>query len=232
MKIKETENEDEHPEESVEHEEEKDDAHAENEEDEEIIEVDLSTEEEPVQKKKPLFENVKRHISHRRTHKYAATVGAVLIALALIGNRYFGKNYNSDRIAALGIYHDVPEVYTGDLPTPIKYFNTSSKESYRQIERKAIDALLSRLPQELREDYRQIFYYEELDPEAKRIIKAADKICAYIKCLDEERCGNREFTSAKATLLKSIEELDSREADFFMDNFLSSFNMTLDELQG
>ena len=171
------------------------------------------------------------NITEETLSEHACEVAIVAHALALIGNRYYGKNYNSDRIAALGIYHDVPEVYTGDLPTPIKYFNTTSKESYREIEKKAMEILLSKLPEELREDYREIFYYEEYDPDAKKLIKAADKICAYIKCLDEERCGNNEFSSAKKTLLSALDELDCSEANFFMEHFLSSFNMTLDELQ-
>jgi len=171
------------------------------------------------------------NISEETLSEHACEVAIVSHALALIGNRYFGGSYNSDRIATLGLFHDVPEVYTGDLPTPIKYFNARSKESYRQIEEKAIEILLEKLPPELSEDYREIFYYEDNDPEAKKLIKAADKICAYIKCLDEERCGNNEFTSAKGTLLRAIDELNCPEAEYFMEHFLSYFNMTLDELQ-
>lgn len=171
------------------------------------------------------------NISEETLSEHACEVAIVAHALALIGNRYFKGSYNSDRIAALGLFHDVPEVYTGDLPTPIKYFNANSKESYREIEKKAIEILLAKLPPELSEDYREIFYYEDNDPGAKKLIKAADKICAYIKCLDEERCGNNEFTSAKKTLLKALEELSCPEAEYFMDHFLSYFNMTLDELQ-
>lgn len=171
------------------------------------------------------------NISEETLSEHACEVAMVAHALALIGNRIYAKSYNADRIALLGVFHDVPEVYTGDLPTPIKYFNTTSKESYREIEKKAIETLLAKLPGELVQDYREMFYYEEKDPDAKRLIKSADKICAYIKCLDEERCGNNEFSSAKKTLLASLEELDCIEARYFMDNFLSSFNMTLDELQ-
>lgn len=171
------------------------------------------------------------NISEETLSEHACEVAMVSHALAMIGNRYYQKSYNSDRIAALGLYHDVPEVYTGDLPTPVKYFSASSKESYRQIEKRAIEMLLSKLPPELSEDYRELFYYEDNNPEAKKLIKAADKICAYIKCLDEERCGNYEFTSAKKTLLAALDELHCPEAEYFMENFLSYFNMTLDELQ-
>lgn len=171
------------------------------------------------------------NISEETLAEHSCEVAMVAHSLALIGNRIYAKGYNADRIALLGVFHDVPEVYTGDLPTPIKYFNATSKESYREIEKRAIETLLSKLPSELYQDYKEVFFYEQSDPDAKKLIKAADKICAYIKCLDEERCGNNEFSSAKKTLLHSLEELSCPEAQYFMDNFLSSFNMTLDELQ-
>ncbi len=171
------------------------------------------------------------NISEETLSEHACEVAIVAHALALIGNRIFGKNYNADKIATYGIFHDMPEVYTGDLPTPVKYFNTTTKENYRELEKRAVGTLLSKLPPELVPDYREIFEYEENDTEAKRIVKAADKICAYIKCLDEERCGNNEFSSAKKTLLRAINDLGLEEAEYFMNNFLPSFNMTLDEIQ-
>ena len=162
--------------------------------------------------------------------EHACEVAIVAHALALAGNKYFGKNYDPDRIACLSIYHDVPEVYTGDMPTPIKYFNSQSKESYRLVEKSAIESLLCKLPAEFVEDYRRIFNFD-CDPEATSIIKAADKICAYIKCLDEQRCGNHDFDSAMTAIENQIKNLNCREAEWFIENVLPSFSMTLDQLQ-
>lgn len=162
--------------------------------------------------------------------EHACEVAIVAHALALIGNKYFGGNYDPDRISTLSIYHDVPEVYTGDLPTPIKYFNRESKDNYSRIEEHAVSALLNKLPPELQDDYRSIFNFDN-DLQNKKLIKAADKICAYIKCLEEQRCGNGDFDSAAITIKKQLDSLDCPEAKWFIDNILPCFAMTLDELQ-
>ena len=171
-----------------------------------------------------------RNVNSESLSEHACEVAIVAHALALIGNRYFGANHNADRIAAVSIYHDVPEVYTGDLPTPIKYFNKESKENYSKIERCAVISLLDKLPPELREDYSNIFAFD-CDKNTATIIKAADKICAYIKCLDEKRCGNDDFDRAAQAVKKQLDDLNCPEANWFIDNILPSFAMTLDELQ-
>ncbi len=148
-------------------------------------------------------------------------------ALALIGNRRLGKNYNADHIALLAMYHDATEIITGDLPTPIKYYNPQIKGAYQQIEAAAGEQLISMLPEDLQPDYRAIF--SGAAPEEKKLVKAADKLSAYIKCLEEERMGNREFTVAARSTEKIIRELGIPEADIFMEEFAASYGLTLDE---
>ena len=161
--------------------------------------------------------------------EHAMEVSVIAHALALIGNKLFGGQYDPERIALLALYHDVPEVYTGDLPTPVKYFDESSKESYRQLEDRAVDTLLSQLPAFLREDYRPLF--EGGSESEHKLVKAADKLCAYIKCVEEEKCGNREFSSAGKATLRSLQAMDCPELKWFMENCLPAFSLTIDELQ-
>ena len=139
-------------------------------------------------------------------------------SLALIRNRYFGGQVDPGAVAAAALLHDAPEIFTGDLPTPIKY-----------LEEMATDKLLHMLPRELRADYRQLLQPE--DQEIRRLVKAADKLSAYIKCLEEEKAGNAEFRSAQAQTRKALEEMDLPEVRFFMDEFMPSFRLTLDELE-
>ncbi|MBQ9991950.1 MAG: 5'-deoxynucleotidase [Firmicutes bacterium] len=151
-------------------------------------------------------------------------------ALALIGNRYFGGTLNADRIASIALYHDASEVITGDLPTPIKYYNPEIKHSYGEIENIANEKLLSMLPKELQADYRALLFPEN-DYE-KVLVKAADKICAYFKCLEEQKSGNGEFRMAAENTLQQIEQFYYLpEVKFFMENFSEGFKLTLDELK-
>ena len=161
--------------------------------------------------------------------EHAMETAVLAHALALIGNKIYSKNYDADRIATLALFHDVPEVFTGDLPTPVKYFDKNSRESYRQIEDMAIENLLSKLPEELRPCYASIF--EGGSDEEHRLIKAADKLTAYIKCIEEEKCGNSEFLSAKVSTAQSLEAMHCEELDYFMKHMLPAFAMTIDEMQ-
>ncbi len=154
-------------------------------------------------------------------------------ALALIGNRYFGKSYDADRAASLALYHDAPEVITGDLPTPVKYYSPALRDGYAAIERDAVARLLSKLPEELREDYRALLApEEEADRDLYVLVKAADKLDAYIKCIEEAKAGNSEFRSAEETLRKSLDAISGRcpELAFFRERFLPAFRGTLDEI--
>lgn len=147
-------------------------------------------------------------------------------ALCIIANTYFGESLNADLAAAKAMFHDSSEIITGDLPTPVKYYNPKIKKAYKEIESIAEDKLLSMLPGELSKIYEP--YFKEKSPEDMRV-KWADKISAYIKCLEEKKSGNAEFLSAEKTILEAILEIDAPEVKFFMENFIESYSLTLDE---
>jgi 5'-deoxynucleotidase len=130
----------------------------------------------------------------------------------------------------LALYHDASEVLTGDLPTPVKYFNPDIKAAYHAIEETANNKLLSMIPVELQPDYQALLHHEEADAAHLELVKAADKLCAYLKCLEEVSVGNKEFTHAEKTLRATVEESDLPEVRYFLDTFVPSFKLTLDEL--
>ena len=150
-------------------------------------------------------------------------------ALAIIGNKRLGKNYNPEHVAMLGIYHDCTEIITGDMPTPIKYDNPVIKKAYHEIENEAAEKLLTMLPEDMRDEYRAYFLPDESE-EVKKILKAADKLSALIKCIEEEKAGNREFVSARAATEQAVRELKCREAEIFCQEFMVYYEKTLDEL--
>ena len=160
-------------------------------------------------------------------HSYEAAVLAH--ALAVIGRDVFGKGLNPDAIAVAALFHDAPEIITGDMPTPVKYHNPSLQNAYRQVEAAAQDKLLSMLPPELAPAYAPLL--RESDPEVRRYVKAADKLSAYIKCVEELKAGNAEFKKAAEQTLTALKEMDMEELDWFMEQFLPAFSLTLDELQ-
>jgi len=170
-----------------------------------------------------------RNIQDESICQHSMETAAFAHALALIKNKYFGGDLNADRAAVFALYHDMPEIITGDLPTPVKYFNDDMKEVYSKVEESACTKLLSMLPDELKEDYSPLFFKEEKDEYLWKIVKAADKISALTKCLEEKKAGNREFESALTSTKKSIREMKMEEADYFLDTFLPSFSLTLDE---
>ena len=151
-------------------------------------------------------------------------------ALALIKNRLFGGSVDAQRVMALAVYHEVGEVITGDLATPIKYFSPEIKNAYKQIEHIAEKKLIDMLPQILQSDYETLITHREDDAEAYALVKAADKICAYLKCLEELSAGNTEFAKAKKAISKAIDGMDRPEVKYFMDTFVPSFSLTLDEM--
>ena len=162
--------------------------------------------------------------------EHSAQVAQLAHALALIRNKKFGGSLDPDRIATMALYHETSEVMTGDLPTPIKYYNEDIRRSYKDIEHIANERLISMLPEEFREDYRAIIEVDTASDEHK-IIKAADKLSAYIKCVEELNAGNREFAMAKEALRAEVEKFRSLpEVDWFCNTYLDSFSLTLDEL--
>lgn len=150
-------------------------------------------------------------------------------AMAVMGNVRYGRHYDPEYVMALAMYHDASEVITGDLPTPVKHHNPMIKQEYNKLEDMAAKRLISMLPQDLQSYYTPLIAHDESTPEWK-LVKAADRICAYIKCLEERKAGNQEFESARKTVKKSIDQIDLPEVQDFMSECVPGFSMTLDEI--
>ena len=163
--------------------------------------------------------------------EHALEVGMLAHLLCEIQNQRFQGKLNGERAALLGLYHDVSEIYTGDMPTPVKYFNPQIVKEYKEIEAVADQRLLRLLPDDLKPVFTSILLPQEEDRELWLRVKAADKLSALIKCIEEEKMGNREFSKAKQSLLEKIEEMKLPEVQVFLDEFLESYYLTLDELE-
>lgn len=151
-------------------------------------------------------------------------------ALVIIGNKKFGKTLNAERAAVLAMFHDCSEIITGDLPTPIKYHNTQISSAYKEIESTAVNTLTELLPEFLQDEYSELLSFSNKnDAVYHEIVKAADKISAYIKCVEEKNSGNKEFLKAEESTLKKILEINIPEVEFFVKNILPKYNLTLDE---
>ncbi|APS30814.1 5'-deoxynucleotidase [Pectobacterium brasiliense] len=174
----------------------------------------------------PLMRNVRTE----NVSEHSLQVAFVAHALAVIKNRKFDGNLNTERIALLAMYHDASEVLTGDMPTPIKYYNAQIAHEYKKIEKIAQQKLIEMLPEELQQDYRMLLDDNYTSEEERAIVKQADALCAYLKCLEELSAGNAEFTLAKARLEKTLQLRHSPEMDYFMTVFVPSFSLSLDEI--
>jgi 5'-deoxynucleotidase len=157
-------------------------------------------------------------------------VAMIAHALAIIRNRVFGGNVNPERTAVLALYHDASEVLTGDLPAPVKYFNPEIKTAYKAIEAAAARKLFHMVPEALKADYQPLFLAADADRVHHDLVMAADKLCAYLKCLEEIGAGNQEFAKAEKALRTSVDGLGLPEVLYFLDTFVPSFRLTLDEL--
>ncbi|PSV24688.1 5'-deoxynucleotidase [Photobacterium sp. GB-56] len=171
-----------------------------------------------------------RSVETENISEHSLQVAFVAHALALIKNRKFGGNLNPERIALQGMFHDVSEVLTGDMPTPIKYYNPAIAEEYKKIELAAEQRLISMLPAEFQDDYASLLDSHKIDTENAAIVKQADTLCAYIKCLEELSAGNHEFTRAKKRLEETLEQRKTPEMTYFLETFADSFNLTLDDI--
>ena len=149
--------------------------------------------------------------------------------LAVIGNTYFEKHVNEERVAVLAMFHDTTEIITGDLPTPIKYFAPEIKIAYKNVEAAASTKLLMALPREMRPVYQPVLTEDEDEKELWRYVKAADKISALIKCVEEKRMGNVDFVEAEKATIEAIKDMKMPEADYFLENFMPAYSLTLDE---
>lgn len=162
--------------------------------------------------------------------EHSLEVSMLAHCLAVISNKRLGNNLDVEKVALIALYHDSTEIITGDMPTPIKYFNKSIQGSYKEIERQAAERLLNMLPEDLREEYTDLFVPKKEDEYLWKLVKGADKLSALIKCIQEENAGNTEFISAKNSTLKLIKELNIEEVNIFMEEFIPSYSKTLDEL--
>lgn len=165
-------------------------------------------------------ENVQEH-SH--------TVAILAHALAVIRNRYYGGNVDEGQVAVAALYHDAPEILTGDMPTPIKYHNPAIRDAYRQVERVAEEKLLDMLPEDLRPGYRAALSPAATD--VQELVRAADKLSAYIKCVEELKAGNDEFKKAAQQTMDAMLAMKLPELQYFIEHFLPSYRLTLDELE-
>ena len=170
-----------------------------------------------------------RNTRTENVEEHSYEVAVLAHALAAIGREIYHKDIDPDRVATAALFHDAPEIITGDMPTPIKYYNPELKTAYKQVEAVAQDKLLSMLPPELAIVYEPLV--RESDEGVWRYVKAADKLAAYIKCVEEGKAGNTEFRMAAGQTMTALKEMDMEELDWFVERFLPAFELTLDELQ-
>ena len=170
-----------------------------------------------------------RNTINENLSEHSLETAFIAHALAVLRNKRFGGNVNAERCALLAIYHDTTEIITGDLPTPVKYYNKNIKTAYAEIEENAKNQLLSYLPEDFREEYEPLFGKTEEDEELWKLVKAADKISALIKCVEERQMGNTDFASAEKSTYNAIKSLGLPEADMFLEEFMPSYLLTLDE---
>ena len=173
---------------------------------------------------------LKRNAHVENVMEHSWEVAVIAHTLALIKNRYYGGNVDANAIATAALYHDITEVITGDLPTPIKYHSKEINTAYKEIEKRAEKELLALLPDELRADFQALIHHDKMPEEHVQIIKAADKISAYLKCQAELKAGNTEFEIAAEQLAQTIAEYQQPEVIFFMNAFVPSCALTLDGL--
>lgn len=171
-----------------------------------------------------------RNARQENLSEHSLEVSMIAHALAVIGNACLGKSLDAKKAAVLGMYHDATEIITGDMPTPVKYYNAQIKNTYKDIEKNASHTLLRMLPEELRREYVAIFEKQEEDAYLWKLVKAADKLSAYIKCIEEEQAGNREFIKAKEMALNHIRKMELPETELFLTYFIDSYGRNLDEL--
>ena len=152
--------------------------------------------------------------------------------LAVIGNKYFNGNYNPDKLVVYALFHDASEILTGDLPTPVKYYNEELKTSYKELEKTAAKKLLDYLPSDLQVEYQDFLLSDGLCDDERLLLKTADKFCAYIKAQQEVLSGNKEFIAAANKIKADLDKSNSPESSFFTTHCLPAFFMSLDDLKG
>ena len=170
-----------------------------------------------------------RNTVQENIQEHSHMVAVLAHALAVIRRDKFGGTVDPGHVAAVALYHDATEIFTGDLPTPVKYANPDIQAAYKAIEQNAADRLTATLPEELRPSFSGLL--SETNPQVTDLVKAADKLSAYLKCLEELKAGNLEFQSAANQTMEALNEYDLPELTYFMEHFLPAFQLTLDELE-
>ena len=170
-----------------------------------------------------------RNTFQENIQEHSHMVAVLSHALAVIRRDVLGKEADPGLAAAAALYHDAPEILTGDLPTPIKYYSPDIRDAYKQVEKVSADKLAAMLPEELRGAFAPLLR-EDYDPDTRALVKAADKLSAYIKCVEELKAGNAEFRQAAEQTLEALKGYGLPEVDYFMEHFLPAFGLTLDEL--
>ncbi len=171
-----------------------------------------------------------RNSRQENISEHSLEVSILAHALAIISNERLGNKLNAEKVALFGIFHDATEIITGDMPTPIKYFNRKIQGAFKEVEQAAADRLLKLLPEDLRSYYENSFLPREEDAFLWKLVKAADKLSALVKCIEERKAGNTEFHSAEQSIRDQLQAMELKEIDIFMKEFLPAYDKTLDEL--
>lgn len=172
-----------------------------------------------------------RNTSKENISEHSLEVAMLAHGLAIIAKEQCGVDIDENKVALMGLYHDANEIITGDMPTPVKYYNDDIKEAYKKVEAVASYTLLNKLPSYMQDYYKPLFINEEGEEYSWRLVKAADKLSALIKCKEELRSGNQEFKTAHETILQALKNMEMKEVDIFMEEFIPAYDLTLDELQ-
>ena len=170
-----------------------------------------------------------RSVREENIMEHTQQVSVIAHALALISNKIYGKNVNVEKTVLLSQYHEVGEVITGDLPTPIKYFNPEIKNAYKDLEKHASIRILNMLPDELKDEY-CAYILPDTDTEEYKLVKYADRLSAYLKCVEEIKAGNLEFKKAKLSIEKEIKSTGNEAVNYYIKTFVPAYSNTLDEL--
>lgn len=161
--------------------------------------------------------------------EHSLEVAFVAHALGVINNEVFGGSLPAERLAILGMYHDVTEIITGDMPTPVKYYSPVIRNAYAEVENVAKDEMLSGLPEMMRKHYDSVLLETDEEEQLWVYVKAADKMSALIKCIEEQQMGNQDFADAASTIKKALVDMKLKEVDYFMKEFLPAYKLTLDK---
>lgn len=172
-----------------------------------------------------------RNTEKESLSQHSYEVAVIAHALVIISNKRLGTSYDASKAALIGLFHDASEILTGDMPTPVKYYSPEILGAFKKVEEVATDKILDMLPVDMQPDYKDLMIPAKEDEDLWRLVKAADKISALIKCIEEEKAGNREFTKAREATENSIHKMNCEAAEIFMKEFLPSFELTLDQLK-